>query len=161
MYLLDANVLIEANETYYPIDRLPQFWDWLITMAAAGEVKMPFEIHEEISPQPGLFKNWLSDAGIKKALILDEAVDNHAVAHVVNAYGGPLTDSDTEKMGRAPFLIAYGLIHADRIIVTKEISRPSAQKGNRKIPDVCNDVGVKWIRDFEMYKILNFTLAGK
>lgn len=27
--LLDANVLIGAHNDYYPIDRMPQFWEWL------------------------------------------------------------------------------------------------------------------------------------
>lgn len=30
LYLLDANVLIRAHSDYYPIDRIPQFWEWLI-----------------------------------------------------------------------------------------------------------------------------------
>ena len=29
LYLLDANVLIDANRDYYPIHRVPEFWDWL------------------------------------------------------------------------------------------------------------------------------------
>ena len=29
MDLLDANILIVANNTYYPIDAVPEFWDWL------------------------------------------------------------------------------------------------------------------------------------
>ena len=28
-YLLDANVLITANSSYYEIDRIPHFWDWI------------------------------------------------------------------------------------------------------------------------------------
>ncbi len=27
LYLVDANVLIRAHEDYYPLDRIPQFWD--------------------------------------------------------------------------------------------------------------------------------------
>lgn len=29
MYLLDANVLIEAKNRYYAFDIAPGFWDWL------------------------------------------------------------------------------------------------------------------------------------
>jgi len=42
MYLLDANVLIRADADFYPLDRLPQFWDWLIEKGASGSVKMPY-----------------------------------------------------------------------------------------------------------------------
>ena len=54
LYLLDANVLISAHEDYYGIDQVPQFWDWLLKVAKAGQVKMPFEIHQEIAISEGL-----------------------------------------------------------------------------------------------------------
>jgi hypothetical protein len=30
LFLLDANVLINANRDYYPIDRVPELWEWLV-----------------------------------------------------------------------------------------------------------------------------------
>lgn len=41
MYLLDANVLMTANNTYYPIHVVPEFWAWLAHQCATGHVKMP------------------------------------------------------------------------------------------------------------------------
>jgi hypothetical protein len=32
LYLTDANVLITANNLYYPIDRVPECWEWLAYM---------------------------------------------------------------------------------------------------------------------------------
>ena len=32
LYLLDANVFIDANRDYYPLDRFPEFWDWLVPL---------------------------------------------------------------------------------------------------------------------------------
>ena len=49
LYLLDANVLIRAHEDYYPIDRIPQFWTWLLSMASNGTVKMSVQIYDEIA----------------------------------------------------------------------------------------------------------------
>jgi hypothetical protein len=54
LYLLDANVLIRAHEDYYPVDRIPQFWAWLLTQAEAGAVKMPLQIYNEVAPSRGL-----------------------------------------------------------------------------------------------------------
>ena len=48
LYLLDANVLIDANRDYYPIERVPEFWDWLLEMGRNGSVKVPEEIVDEI-----------------------------------------------------------------------------------------------------------------
>lgn len=48
LYLLDANVLITAHNNYYPIDRFPEFWDWLAHQGNQGNLKIPVEIYEEI-----------------------------------------------------------------------------------------------------------------
>ncbi|MBT3884724.1 MAG: DUF4411 family protein, partial [Rhodospirillaceae bacterium] len=29
MHLLDANVFISAQRDYYPLDRVPEYWEWL------------------------------------------------------------------------------------------------------------------------------------
>ena len=44
LFLLDANVLIDANRDYYPIARVPEFWDWLVHNGSAGFVKIPIEV---------------------------------------------------------------------------------------------------------------------
>ena len=39
LYLLDANVLIDADRDYYPIDRVPEFWNRLAVMAELGQIR--------------------------------------------------------------------------------------------------------------------------
>ena len=48
LHLLDANILITANSQYYAIDQVPEFWGWLQSQGAAGHVKIPLEVMEEI-----------------------------------------------------------------------------------------------------------------
>ena len=135
LYLLDANVLIRAHEDYYGLEQVPQFWDWLRETAAAGIVKMPYEIHDEIAVSTGPLKNWITRTDIKEALILAEEVDATVLNEVLaQGYAPDLTDSEVEKIGRDPFLISYARMAADRIVVTKEVSRPSAQRANRPSP---------------------------
>ena len=43
LYLLDANVIITAHNTYYPIDRVPEFWEWLQHRGQSDQVKIPIE----------------------------------------------------------------------------------------------------------------------
>ena len=69
MYLIDANVLIEAHTTFYPVDRIPQFWDWLVDQGAAGLIKMPCEIHQEFDGGHGLHVDWINDPTVKAALV--------------------------------------------------------------------------------------------
>ena len=161
LYLIDANVLIRAHEDYYPLDRVPQFWAWLEREALAGRIKMPFEIHNEIAISRGPLKDWICDRQIKETLILDEEADQELVDRVLaEGYGDNLSDSDLEKIGQDPFLIAYALVAEDRAVVTKETPKPSAQRTNRKIPDVCDSLSIDWMTDFDLYRILQFTTVG-
>ena len=162
LHLIDANVLIRAHEDYYPLDRVPQFWQWLEREAVAGGIKIPFEVHHEIAVSTGPLREWICHPEIKEALILDEEVDSDLLDRVLTqGYGENLTDSDLEKIGNDAFLIAYALAASDRVVVTKETPRPRAVRANRKIPDVCDALQVQWMRDFVMYRTLRFTTAGR
>ena len=157
LYLLDANVLIRAHEDYYGIDQVPQFWDWLLATATAGTVKMPFEIHDEIAISTGPLKNWITQTEVKRALILDEEADQGLLNQVIGrGYANDLTDSEIEEIGRDPFLVTYAMMGEDRVVVTKEVSKPSKQRANRRIPDVCNAFNVPWMNDFDFFKATGF-----
>jgi hypothetical protein len=161
LYLLDANVLITASNSYYPIDQVPEFWEWLQHQAASGFVKIPLEIMEEIKAgrrdnDPLL--DWLQLDENADALQFEETVDAALVQQVLAAgYASDLTDDEIEKVGRDPFLIAYALSNsADRCVVTTEVSRPSAQRQNRKVPDACQAVAVQCCGPFALNRNLGF-----
>lgn len=168
MYLLDADVLIDANRDYYPIDRVPEFWDWLVDAGTKGFVKIPVEIYEEIrdgnvkedgeSGKVDLVAKWAKEKSVEEALMLQEDVDESVVARVTaEGYAPDLTDNEVIEIGRDPFLIAYALVSpAERKIVTTEHSKPKRQRANRKVPDVCNDFGVKSCNTYEFIRALDF-----
>ncbi|MBV8820301.1 MAG: DUF4411 family protein, partial [Acidobacteriaceae bacterium] len=159
LYLLDANVTITANSTYYPIDQVPEFWDWLQHQGESGRIKMPLEIWEEVKQgrKDDQLVKWISQPHIEDALLLKETVDSALVQRVVEAYAPDVTDDEVVQIGRDPFLIAYALASpADRWVVTVEASRPSALRGNRRVPDVCTSVGVFWCGPFHLNKVLGF-----
>ncbi|MGO4909532.1 DUF4411 family protein [Pseudorhodobacter sp. W20_MBD10_FR17] len=159
MYLLDANSLITANATYYPIRRLPQFWDWLIVQGNAGVVKIPNEIADEITAGSDGVSDWLKGADAKAALRLNEAVDIGLLRRVVNeGYGPDLNDAEMAKIGKDPFLVAYGWAKLGRTVVTKETHAASKIRANRKVPNVCEDFGVRWITPFAFYEEADFRL---
>ena len=159
IYLLDANVPIRAHEDYYPVDRIPQFWAWLAAMAERGTIKMPFEIHAEVRAAPGPLKNWL--AATAETMVLDQKVSPaHLKTVLAKGYAPDLDDTEIEKLGRDPFLIAYALVDpTNTTVVTREVSAPSRQRANRKVPDVCKAVGVRCISDFALYRELKFSTA--
>ncbi|MHB1673108.1 MAG: DUF4411 family protein [Acidobacteriaceae bacterium] len=161
IYLLDASVLISAHEDYYPIDRIPQFWIWLLDRADAGQVKIPFEIYGEIAIYTGLLKNWITDPSASKKLLLSAQIDPANLNKVITAgYAAGLDDSEVEKIGRDPFLVGYALPYGNGVtVVTKETSAPSKQRANRKVPDVCKTFGVRCLNDFQFYRELDFKIV--
>lgn len=72
-------------------------------------------------------------------------------------YAPDLRDDEVEKIGRDPFLIAYALADpSNRTVVTTEVSKPSTQRANRKVPDVCNAVGAVSCGPFALNRALGF-----
>lgn len=160
LYLLDANTLIRANGDYYPIERIPQFWDWLIECGRAGRVKIPNEIADEVTAGRDEVAEWLKSEDAKAALRLGEKVDVSALRHVVaSGYAPDLDATEMQKIGKDPFLVAYALGKPGRTVVTKELSKPSKQRANRKVPDVCNLCGITWLNDFGFYRDADFRIV--
>jgi hypothetical protein len=83
LYLLDANVLITAQNLYYPLDRVPEFWGWLLHVGDQHYVKIPIELYEEITDGKDTLASWLKNDECRSALLLDEEVDVALVARVV------------------------------------------------------------------------------
>ena len=159
LYLLDANVLIDANRDYYPIERVPQFWAWLLEMAKSGRVKVPREVYDKVvNAQTDVLSKWL--VANREVIILDESVPVELVQQVINQrYAADLTDVEHGKLNEDPFLVAYALADiANRHIVTTEISKPTKTRANRHIPDVCHypNFNVLCINTFRMIRDLDF-----
>lgn len=168
IYLLDANVLITAHNLYYPVNGVPEFWAWLRFRAAAGDIKMPLEVYEEVKDggtdeERDLLFGWISDDENKAALVLEEEVDPTLVARIVDdGYSNDLSDQEIEQIGRDPFLIAYALAApAERCVVTTEVSSPRKTRQNRKVPDVCGTMGVTCCDTFTMLRALGFTTGWR
>lgn len=159
LYLLDANVLIRAHEDYYPVDRIPPFWAWLLDQAHANVIKIPRVIFDKVTPPPGPFAAWLNQKDVREALILNENIPVGVLRHVIDVgYAPDLTDVEIDEIGKDPFLIASALSGTDRVVVTVEVSKPSKKRQNRKVPDVCQTFGIRSINPFELYRLLKFSI---
>lgn len=70
--LLDVNVPIDANRLYYPMDRVPEFWQWLVAMGERGAIKIPLEVYDKITEAGDDLSQWMKDH--RDALLLDKMV---------------------------------------------------------------------------------------
>jgi hypothetical protein len=168
LYLLDASVLITANNLYYAVDRVPEFWEWLNHVGTRGQVKIGVENFEEITEGPkdaekDLLFAWLQNAANSDALILDEEADQALIQKAVaSGYAPDLTDDEIEQLGRDPFLLAYALRSPpERTVVTMEVSKPSRTRQNRHLPDVCKTLGLNCCDTFGLIRALGFRTDWK
>src|SRR6266542_2527931 len=110
LYLLDANVLIRAHADYYPMDRIPAFWSWLLSMATAAVIKMPLEIYHEVTASADMMGTWLKRSNVKNAIIFEVTTNVSRVRRIiVEGYAPDLNDVDLEVIVRDPFLVAAAL----------------------------------------------------
>ena len=158
LYLLDANVLIDANHNYYPMARVPEFWEWLLHMGVEGHVKMPIEIHAEVARGKGELAKTVRIKNFKNALVLNEEPEMRLVDQAVRqGYAHDLADDEIQALGRDPFLIAYALRNPSRRrIVTTEVSKPTKQRANRHLPDAAKALGIRTCNTFEFVRQLDF-----
>lgn len=166
IYLIDANVLITAHNSYYPVDAVPEFWGWLAHHSSTGQIKMPVETFEEVKDgsrdeERDLLFDWIQTRENRDAIVLVEDVNEVLVRRVLDlGYAPDLSDDEIEQIGRDPFLIAYALASpADRCVVSNETSAPGKQRQNRRIPDVCTSVGVTCCTPFDMMRALHFSTS--
>lgn len=163
LYLLDANVLIDANRDYYPIVRVPEFWAWLVHMGENDRVKIPVEVYDEIRDGDDDLALWAKEDTVEQSLLFQEEVQVALVSQVTEqGYAADLSDDEIEKIGRDPFLIAYALIDIERrIVVTTEVSKPARQRANRHVPDVCNSFNVQCRNTFQFVRELDFSTSWR
>nr|VFJ55047.1 MAG: protein of unknown function (DUF4411) [Candidatus Kentron sp. FW] len=86
----------------------------------------------------------------------------HVAGVTIEGYGEDRSDTGIETIGRDPFLIFYASTDKkNRTIVTTEVSKPSKKRANRQIPDVCRDLGIRCINNFQLLNELDFWTSWK
>jgi len=160
IYLLDADVLINAERDYYPRERVPEFWDWLLHQAERGAIRTLRRITSKLKQQPTKdrpedpLSEWIR---AHEGSWVIEPPDRTAVLRVwTRGYQQGASALDLPNVDDDAFLVAAALTDpAERIVVTME--KRSTKKGlNRRIPQVCGIVGVKCIDTFEFIRELDF-----
>ena len=162
LFLVDANALIDAHRDYYPIGRVPEFWEWLVYQEEHRRIRIPVEVSKEALAGR---QDKLTDR-VKQntpALILDETAEPRNVEFALNrGYAPDLSDEEIEQVGQDPFLVAYALAsRRHRTIVTTEVSKPKKKRANRHMPDVCHELGLGCCNTFELIRRLDFRTGWK
>lgn len=165
-YLLDADVLIHSKNKYYKFDQVPEYWGWVIYQCQIGNIKINRECYSELTTGTDKLAEWAKQN--KKFLLYESSVNQLTVnmvlykGYAVN-FDAKLTDDPALRLteieiaaiGKDQFLIAHAFDDS-RTVVTAENSAPGKKRSRKKIPDVCEKLGVKCITQYEMNDILKF-----
>lgn len=160
MYLLDSNIYINFYDRYYKIDFFPTFWDKL-TKILNEKVVIPRIVIDE-NYQDLWLKDWLSSnynkSYINQKKYSAEWIEVLRYIATCVLYNDAVLASEKgwahEKIADA-WLIAIAK-KENYTIVTDEIRNPNLNRihpsKNAKIPDVCEQLGVRCISMNEFFK---------
>ncbi|WP_158726426.1 DUF4411 family protein [Tomitella fengzijianii] len=152
MYLLDANIFIEAKNRYYGFDIAPGFWTWLDNAHAAGMVGSIDAVRTELGNGGDALAQWARERGP-----FFQKIDQPTTAY----FGMLSTWAQSQNFTAAALakfahgdaddlLIAYAKAH-DCTLVMHERSNPSSRK-RIMILDACAVLDVPVTDPFEMLR---------
>ncbi len=158
-YCLDANVLINAWNQYYHRDFCPDYWTELKRFGFEQRVFLCEAVRDEITRSDDLLAAWVQASGIPVYEVdgnvtqIVQRIFTHDSRHEF------LVDASKQRSMADPWVIAHAIDQQATVVTkeNKEIQSPTKVK----IPNVCENMGVRWIDDFTMIRELRlrFTCA--
>ena len=130
MYLLDANVFIQAKNLHYGFDFVPAFWDWLIRENSTGKVASVEKVADELRVGRDELSEWAEERG--EGFFLRPDANVATFLQVVDLW-----------------LFAHAQAH-NCVVVTHEIPASTIRK--IKIPNACIGLRLRCINPFQMLR---------
>lgn len=147
-YCLDANVLIQAWQKYYNPKFCPDYWKVLINLGKRGEIFIPELVYEEITKTEDDLSKWLKSSNIPIAKISGPVTISLRNIYESNPVHKNLVDNIKGRSLADPWVIAHAL-HEKATVVTKEEKVTALSSTKIKIPNVCENMGIRCINDFQ------------
>ncbi len=157
LYLLDANIFIQAQNLHYSMDFCPAFWDFLKQEATKTMLASSDMVYDELKSYDDEVSIWAEDNHDMIFTISseDEEIQKKfiEIADYVNAH--PLykqSEKDRFLGGADPWLIATATVMGVTIVTHEVLAPPNTQKV--KIPNVAKEFGVNCCNPYEMIREL-------
>ena len=151
VYLLDANVFIQAKNLHYGFDFCPAFWDWLIVSNERQVVFSIEKVGDELEAGNDSLAQWAKDRGETFFLPPDQQIVSAfgQVSTWITGQGYEPAAINTFLQVADYYLIAHALTHG-LTVVTHEV--PANTRKKVKIPNVCIGLGIKHMTPYEMLR---------
>lgn len=147
-YCLDANVLIQAWQKYYNPRFCPDYWNILIELGKQDKIFIPELVYEEITKTEDELSRWLKASKIPIKKITEPVTICLQKIYSANPVHKNLVDNINGRSLADPWVIAHSIFE-NAIVVTKEEKITALNSKRIRIPNVCDNMGVRWINDFQ------------
>lgn len=147
-YCLDANVLIQAWQKYYNPRFCPDYWNILIELGKQDKIFIPELVYEEITRTEDELSRWLKASKIPIKKITEPVTICLQKIYSANPVHKNLVDNINGRSLADPWVIAHSIFE-NAIDVTKEEKITALNSKRIRIPNVCDNMGVRWINDFQ------------
>jgi len=159
-YCLDANVLIQAWQKYYSPKFCPDYWIVLDELGKQDIIFIPKMVYDEINRTDDDLSKWLKKSNIPVAEIDENVASFLKMIFAANPSHLNLVDNTKNRSLADPWVIAHA-INVNAIVVTKEEKVTAINTSKIRIPNVCDNMGVPWINDFQLIDKLNIIFSCK
>jgi hypothetical protein len=157
-YCIDANVLIQAWQKYYSPKFCPQYWEVLNDLGRQNRIFIAEMVYEEIVRTEDDLSEWLKGSEILVHKIDEPVTKCLQEIYANNPLHKNLVDNTKQRSIADPWVIAHAL-NEKSIIVTKEEKVTAINSSKIKIPNVCDNMGIRWINDFQLISELGIQFA--
>ncbi len=148
VYCLDANVLIQSWQKYYSPTLCPEYWDRLNELGKQDVIFLPELVSEEITRTEDDLAIWLKTSQIPIHRINESVTMALRSIYASNPLHLNLVDNIKGRSLADPWVIAHAMSEG-ATVVTKEDKITAVNSARIRIPNVCDNMGVRWINDFE------------
>ena len=163
VYLLDANVFMQAARQYYAFDIAPLFWQALLTQAASGRVRSIDRVKDEIDKGKDDLKQW-ANGGFHRwfeSTGQDDVVEAYREIMVWAYNQSQYTNSAKAEFARHDnadsWLVAYAKAR-ECVVVTHEQFDANVKR-RIPVPNVCRAFDIRYDDTFQMLRALGVRLG--
>ncbi len=153
-YCLDTNVLIEAWQKYYNPKFCPDYWRVLKELGNQDKIFIPESVFEEIIITEDDLSNWLKESNIPIAKTSNSVIMCLKEIYAADPEHKKLVDNIKGRSLADPWVIAHAM-ETNSTVVTKEIKETALNSKRIRIPNVCENMGIRWINDFQFINELD------
>ncbi len=157
-YCLDANVLIQAWQKYYSPKFCPAYWTLLNDFGEKKIIFLPQSVFDEITRTEDDLAEWLKNSKIPIYKVDEDVAKCLRNIYAANPIHQYLVDNTKQRSLADPWVIAHAL-KENACVVTKEEKVTVPKTTRIKIPNVCDNMGIRWINDFQFVEELNIKFS--